>query len=184
MGVQAGLGYKPSEKKWGALPHLGVHTHNGEKLAAAFEFAGTVNVATEASYPYGGVGGTCRESGFATAIPQGGVTGYKSVGQSIDDFKSAIATGPVSIAIEADQMSFQLYSTGTLESGRGYFKNCGTNLDHGVLAVGYTDSYIKVKNSWGGSWGMSGFIHLSTNGNTCGMFSDATSPVVSASVAV
>jgi len=248
--VQAGLGYKPSEKKWGALPHLGVHTHNGEKLAdsvdwttqgavtavkdqggcgscwafsttggmegawqlgsgslqsmseqqlvdcstenegcnggdmgLAFTFAGTVNVATEASYPYKGVDGSCQ-SGFATAIPQGGITGFKSVGQSIDDFKSAIATGPVSIAIEADQMSFQLYNGGTLESGRGYFKNCGTNLDHGVLAVGYTDSYIKVKNSWGGSWGMSGFIHLSTNGNTCGMFSDATYPVVSASVAV
>jgi hypothetical protein len=28
----AGLGYKPSEKKWGAMPHLGEHAYNGEKL--------------------------------------------------------------------------------------------------------------------------------------------------------
>merc|ERR1712195_237769 len=60
----------------------------GGDMGLAFEFAGTVNVATEASYPYKGVDGTCQSS-YATAIPQGGVTGYKSVGQSIDDFKSA-----------------------------------------------------------------------------------------------
>merc|ERR1712224_820367 len=90
-------------------------------------------------------------------------------------------TGPVSVAIEADQLSFQLYSGGVLESGSGLFKNCGTNLDHGVLAVGYTADAFKVKNSWGASWGESGYIQLSTNGNTCGIHSDATYPVVSAS---
>ena len=64
-----------------------------------------------------------------TLIPQGGVTGYKSVGQSTDALMSAIQNGSVSVAIEADQMAFQLYSGGILSSG------CGTNLDHGVLQV-------------------------------------------------
>jgi cathepsin L len=150
---------------------------NGGSMELAFNFAGTVNVATESSYPYTATDGTCKTS-YTTAIPQGGVTGYKSVGQSTDDLKSALQTGPVSVAIEADQMAFQMYSGGVLKSG------CGTNLDHGVLAVGYTADAFKVKNSWGSSWGESGFLQISTEGNTCGIHSDASYPTVSASVAV
>merc|ERR1711985_26118 len=143
----------------------------------AFNFAGTVNVATEASYPYTARDGTCKTS-YTTAIPQGGVTGYKSVGQSTSSLKSAIQTGPVSVAIEADQMAFQMYSGGILSSG------CGTSLDHGVLAVGYGDGYFKVKNSWGTSWGSNGYLQISDAGNVCGIHSDAVYPTVSASVAV
>jgi cathepsin L len=151
---------------------------NGGSMELAFNFAGTVNVATESSYPYTARDGSCKSSGYTTAIPQGGVTGYKSVGQSTDSLKSALQTGPVSVAIEADQMAFQLYSGGVLSSG------CGTNLDHGVLAVGYDSNSFKVKNSWGSSWGSNGYLQISQSGNTCGIHSDASYPTVSASVAV
>jgi hypothetical protein len=67
---------------------------------------------------------------------------------------------------------------------------CGTNLDHGVLAVGYgTDSgsdYYKVKNSWGADWGMSGYILLgrgsSYNGGAgqCGILSQPSWPTYAA----
>merc|ERR1712100_831270 len=110
---------------------------------------------------------------MGTAIPQGGITGYKSVGQSTDSLKSALQTGPVSVAIEADQMSFQMYSGG-----------CGTNLDHGVLAVGYDSNSFKVKNSWGQSWGANGYVQISQSGNTCGIHSDASYPTVSGAVVV
>jgi len=145
---------------------------NGGSMELAFNYAGTTNVATESSYPYKGRDGSCKSS-YTTAIPRGGVTGYKSVGQSTASLKSAIQTGPVSVAIEADQMAFQLYSGGVLSSG------CGTNLDHGVLAVGYTDSAFKVKNSWGTSWGANGYLQISTSGNVCGIHSDASYPTVS-----
>merc|ERR1712072_132169 len=150
---------------------------NGGSMELAFNYAGTTNVATESSYPYTARDGSCKSS-YTTAIPKGGVTGYKSVGQSTSSLKSAIQTGPVSVAIEADQMAFQLYSGGILSS------DCGTNLDHGVLAVGYCSGYFKVKNSWGSSWGESGYLHISDSGNTCGIHSDASYPTVSASVAV
>ena len=71
---------------------------------------------------------------------------------------SSVARQLVSIAIETDQYSFQLYSSGV------FIVSCGTHLDHGVSAVGYgseagTD-YWKEKNSWGSSWGEQGYVRL------------------------
>jgi len=150
---------------------------NGGSMESAFSYAHGVNVATESSYPYTARDGSCKSS-YTTAIPAGGITGYKRVSQSTSALMSALNQGPVSVAIEADQMSFQMYSGGVLSSG------CGTNLDHGVLAVGYDSTSFKVKNSWGASWGANGYIQISQAGNTCGIHSDASYPTVSASVAV
>ncbi|KAJ4717328.1 Cysteine proteinase [Melia azedarach] len=77
----------------------------------------------------------------------------------------ALANQPVSVAIEAGGSSrdFMHYSGGVFT---GY---CGTNLDHGVTAVGYgTDKetgldYIIVKNSWGSNWGEGGYIRMKRN---------------------
>ncbi len=52
--------------------------------------------------------------------------------KSSDQLKAALNKGPVSVAIEADKAVFQQY-TGGIISG----SDCGTSLDHGVLAVGY-----------------------------------------------
>jgi C1A family cysteine protease len=156
---------------------------NGGDMATAIGWSESQSIATEDSYPYKGVDGTCKTS-YTTAIPSGGVTGYKNVAQSTAALKSAIATGPVSVAIEADQMSFQLYSGGILSNSGGLFGSCGTNLDHGVTAVGYGSNYFLVKNSWGTSWGESGYVQISTDGNVCGIHSDAVYPTVSSSVSV
>jgi C1A family cysteine protease len=39
--------------------------------------------------------------------------------------------------------------------------------------VGYTSDYFIIRNSWGTSWGESGFIRLSYGSNTCAIASDA-----------
>merc|ERR1711934_898011 len=150
----------------------------GGNMETGFQYEKGVNVATESSYPYTARDGSCKSSGDTTGIPKGGITGYKTVGTSTQSLMSAIQQNPVSVAIEADQNAFQGYSGGIIKSG------CGTNLDHGVLAVGYDSShgYFLVKNSWGASWGDAGYLKIGTSGNVCGIHSQPSYPVVSGSV--
>merc|ERR1712159_435747 len=139
---------------------------DGGLMDYAFAFYEKTSVATESSYSYTGRDGTCKSS-YTTAIPEGGVTGYKDISSESDLLDAVANIGPVSVAIQANQMSFQLYSGGVL-TGR-----CGKNLDHGVLAVGFgsesgTD-YWKVKNSWGASWGDNGYVLIERGTNKCGI---------------
>merc|ERR1712187_674610 len=139
---------------------------NGGLMDYAFQFYEGTSVATEASYPYTASDGRCKSS-YTAAIPEGGVTGYRDISSESALHDAVANVGPISVAIEADQMSFQLYSGGVLTG------SCGTSLDHGVLAVGYgSDSgtdYWKVKNSWGASWGQNGYILIQRGVNKCGI---------------
>jgi cathepsin L len=148
---------------------------NGGLMDYAFEFAEGTSVATEDSYAYTARDGSCKSS-YSTAIPQGGVTGYSDVSSSASALKSALNSNPVSVAIQADQSVFQQYTGGVISSG------CGSNLDHGVLAVGYDGNTIKVKNSWGSSWGVQGYVQI--DASQCGITTSASYPKVSSSVEV
>jgi C1A family cysteine protease len=148
---------------------------NGGLMDYAFSFAEGTAVATEDSYAYTARDGTCKSS-YTTAIPAGGVTGYTDVSSSASALKSALNAGPVSVAIQADQSVFQQYTGGVISSG------CGSNLDHGVTAVGYDGDTIKVKNSWGSSWGVSGYVSI--DASQCGITTSASYPKVSGSVEV
>jgi len=154
---------------------------NGGLMDDPFQYIISVKgLCTEAAYPYTAADGSCSVSS-CTEVAQSAITGFHDVTVNSDAaFAAAVAQQPVSIAIEADQSSFQFYSGGVMTAA------CGTALDHGVLAVGYgTDSgveYFKVKNSWGASWGEAGYIRLargaSYNGGAgqCGIYSDPSYP--------
>lgn len=83
--------------------------------------------------------------------------------------------GPVSVAVEADQTVFLNYKTGVITSDQ-----CGKNLDHGVLAVGYGTTadgieYFLIKNSWSHFWGDQGYVKISASkDNICGILSMAS----------
>ena len=125
---------------------------NGGLMDDAFKYVeASGGLCSESEYPYTARNGVCKSSSCGTKYDP--ITSYSDVtSDSMTSLESAVAEGPVSIAIEADQSSFQFYSTGILNG------LCGTRLDHGVLAVGYgvegSNQYWKVKNSWGTSWGM------------------------------
>jgi cathepsin L len=130
---------------------------------------------TEASYPYTAQDGTCHYNSANSAAT---LSGFVNVNQGDEsDLQQKVALGPTSVAIDASQSSFQFYSTGVY-----YEPNCSsTQLDHGVLAVGWGvsggDQYWIVKNSWGTDWGQAGYIWMSRNkSNNCGIATMATLP--------
>jgi len=150
---------------------------NGGLMDYAFKYImGNNGICSEASYPYQGVQATCQ-----TCAPVAKISSYVDVPQNSEDaLEAAVALQPVSVAIEADQSGFQFYSGGIFSG------TCGTALDHGVLAVGYGEQsgtlFWKVKNSWGASWGVNGYILMvrhtgSGQPGQCGIAMEPSYPI-------
>ena len=124
--------------------------------------------------------GICHESTCGTKYDP--ITSYESVTpDNSDDLETAVASGCVAVAVEADQFDFQFYS-GVLTG------NCGTELDHSLMVVGYgtdgTNEYWKAQNSWGSTWGENGYVLIckdcDQNGDKgeCGILEMPNYPVV------
>merc|ERR1712005_90276 len=153
---------------------MGDHGCQGGLMDNAFNWVQQNGICSEAAYPYtsgGGVTGTSKKG----CSPVMTITGHTDVPSRDESaLQAAVSKQPVSVAIEADKSAFQLYSGGILDNSA-----CGTNLDHGVLVVGYgTDGkdYWKVKNSWGASWGEQGYIRMVRNKNQCGISQQPSYP--------
>jgi cathepsin L len=146
---------------------------NGGLMDYAFKYIESHKLETEADYGYTARDGSCS---YVASKGVGAVASYKDVSRgSPSALKAAIAKGPVSVAIEADQTAFQSYHSGVITSG------CGQSLDHGVLAVGYGtlagEDFFLVKNSWGSSWGDAGYVRIGAgSSNVCGILSSASYP--------
>jgi|688.fasta_scaffold125433_4 C1A family cysteine protease len=147
---------------------------NGGLMDDAFQYAEKNALCSEDNYPYNAQDGTCKSSCKGLV----NVQSYVDIPAGDENaLLQAVATkGPVSVAIEADQSAFQFYSSGVLDG------DCGRQLDHGVVVVGYGDEnskpYWLVRNSWGDSWGEQGYIKIVRNQDKCGIADSASYPVV------
>jgi C1A family cysteine protease len=146
---------------------------------------GNGGLCSESDYPY--VSGETAKNGVCqtscSLVKNSAIKEFVDIIKSSDEeMMDAISQQPVSIAIQADQREFQLYKSGVFTG------TCGTNLDHGVLLVGYGEldglDYYLVKNSWGTSWGDAGYIKLGrgdkyNNGDgQCGLLLQGSYPVL------
>jgi len=130
----------------------------------SFTYYKTHGACTEASYPYSARDSSCKASSCTVGIAAGTVSGYQNIARNNDALKAAVAKQPVSVCVKADS-TFQSYRSGVLS------KACSGDINHAVMAVGYSGSeYFKIRNSWGSSWGEAGYIRVAQNDGSAGAF--------------
>lgn len=155
----------------------GNHGCKGGTMDNAFnyvQFNGGID--QELAYPYTAKEGSCHFNPLEIGAH---CTDHVDIERySEKALTEALATvGPISVAIDASQPSFQLYKSGVYDEPK-----CSSYvLDHGVTAVGYGSEsdgdYYIVKNSWGVGWGLQGYVLMSRNrDNQCGIATEASYP--------
>jgi len=166
---------------------------NGGQMQNAFKWIAANGIDKYSAYNYtsgGGVTGSCKNDKIKEHVAS--IGGFKDVpANDPHSMKMAVYKQPVSIAIDAANQDFMMYTSGVLSSAY-----CGTMLDHGVLVVGWgveessdgkpAEEYWIVKNSWGGEWGEDGYVRMKKlnrkmSPGECGMYMDASYPTASSS---
>ncbi|XP_050345063.1 digestive cysteine proteinase 2-like [Nymphalis io] len=154
---------------WG----FGVSGCNGGSDTGAYHWMMKYGLPTEEEYgPYNNKDGFCRIQNMTKTYPIKGFTDVTPF--STEALKVALINhGPLSVSIDATDMLI------AYTSGIFYDPNCNPSaLNHEVTLVGYGeyegDTYWIVKNSWGRSWGIDGYFHISTRDNSCGITTEPT----------
>ena len=156
------------------------HGCEGGSMDLAFEYMKNNSICNNISYPYTASDNMCQKD--CNGLFE--IKDYVDINRNnIKSLMKAVSKTPVSVAIQANKRSFQLYQSGIYSD-----PDCGYNLDHGVLLVGYgydklydLDYWI-IKNSWGKSWGENGYIRLlkddSDSRGQCGIAMMPSIPIV------
>ncbi|KAL8433372.1 hypothetical protein ACSSS7_003927 [Eimeria intestinalis] len=109
--------------------YLGNNGCNGGLMDDAFTYVTQKGLCLEKDYPYEAKDSKCRETRCKPAVR---IKGFYDVpaGEETAMRRALAEHGPVSVAIQADQVDFQFYKSGVFDAP------CGSSLDHGVLLVG------------------------------------------------
>jgi len=137
---------------------------NGGLMDNAFKYIKVNGLPEESAYPYTAKNGKCKSFTPVTKL-----SSFTDVTGGTSGLAAALVKQPISVAVDARKWSS--YKSGV------YSCSGLVQLDHGVLLVASYDEYWVIKNSWGPSWGMSGFIQLSKQ-HDCGATKEPSYPTI------
>lgn len=150
----------------------------GGEMYQGVEYGVQNGMMLESDYSYKGTSGNKCALDSSKVVTK--FAGYSNItsGDEAALKEAAYAQPIVSVGIDASSFWFQLYFGGVYDHSG--CKNQADELDHGVAVVGYgNDSssgkdFWLVRNSWGASWGMKGYIKMVRNkDNQCGVATQA-----------
>ena len=121
-------------------------------------------LASEAHYPYVAEDRDCRASQHPDDMIEFKIKGSYAVEASEAATIQALSEGSVNLAFFATDL-MQAYKSGIFND-----HTCPGSINHAVTGVGYTPTYVLVKNSWGIHWGDRGFIKFARHANNCNLF--------------
>ena len=158
----------------------GNHGCGGGSMDLGFKYIIDNGLCTNLTYPYVASDQECQK-GCSSVV---NISEYGDLRPNDElNLQKGVAQQPVSVAIQANKRSFQLYQSGIYSD-----LDCGTQLDHGVLVVGYgydielDMKYWIIKNSWGNQWGENGYIRIQRdiedNRGLCGIAMGPSIPIV------
>jgi hypothetical protein len=135
---------------------------NGGWPANALKYYQSKGICKDGEYPYTGRKGSCGSSKCSMK----GINGVSACQDSGGGITKALSGNFVSICIDAGGLDFRFYKSGTFMPG----VNCNHHsVNHAVLAVSVSGSNYRVKNSWGASWGTSGYFTMPAGVNCLGV---------------
>jgi C1A family cysteine protease len=145
---------------------------NGGLITAAFDYVIANNGLCDwQEYQYTAGQGTPSNCAASNCTNVATIKSYANVPVGDETtLMTALSYGPVSTAVEASAQSFQFYTSGVIDDPQ-----CGTDIDHGLTAIGWgTDAtlgkpYWLSRNMWGTSWGENGYVRLVRGKNMCGI---------------
>nr|DBA29038.1 TPA: hypothetical protein GDO54_009308 [Pyxicephalus adspersus] len=143
---------------------------NGGSTASALRWLlqSQTKLVRSSVYPYKSHTGSCHyfpSTEFGVSIK--GYKAYDLSGSEAVMMKLLIHYGPLAVIVDA--LSWQYYLGGIIQH------HCSSgHSNHAVLVVGYDKSgdipYWIVKNSWGTTWGIDGYVHIKMGDNLCALW--------------
>lgn len=117
---------------------------------------------TEEAYPHTGLKEACK---FEPSMPTVQVEKLNYLDQAgthpiaSNSLEDSLKQEPIGLMLDAQSIYFQAYTGGILDRA-----DCGTDVNHPVIAVGWGvengKQYFIIKNTWGSDWGEDGYIRI------------------------